>query len=69
MTVYEFQGDYYHGNPSKFKSTDLFHGKPYSEKWERDAAKRSHYEAAGYNYVVMWESDWVEIVKTLRSNV
>lgn len=69
MTVYEFQGDYYHGNPSKFKSSDLFHGKPYSEKWAKDAAKRCHYESAGYKYVVMWESDWIEILKRLRSNV
>lgn len=64
-TVYEFQGDYYHGNPKRFKGTDLFHGKPYSEKWAKDAAKRAHYEEAGYTYVVMWESDWIEILKTL----
>jgi len=67
-TVYEFQGDYFHGNPAKFKETDLFHGKPYSEKWEKDKKKRELYESAGFKYVVMWESDWIEIEKKLKTS-
>ena len=68
-TVYEFQGDYFHGNPKKFKSTDLFHGKPYSEKWAKDSEKRAHYEANGFTYVIMWESEWNDILRRLRTNI
>lgn len=66
-TVYEFQGDYFHGNPAKFSGGDLFHGRPYSEKWAKDAAKRKRYEDAGFTYVVMWESDWIEILRRLNT--
>ena len=68
-TVYEFQGDYYHGNPKKFNNNDLFHGKPYSDIWERDRIKKEFYESKGFNYVLIWESEWIAILKSLKSNI
>lgn len=65
-TVFEFHGDYYHGNPKKFKGTDLYHGKPYAEKWAKDAEKRKCFEELGYTVVVMWEGDWIETEKSLK---
>jgi len=59
-TVYEFYGDYYHGNPKRFSGSDLYHGVPYSQKWEKDQCKRKTFEDLGYRVVVMWESDWIE---------
>ena len=63
-TVYEFMGDYYHGNPAKYSGTDTFHNIPYSVKWERDAKKRDEFVNRGYKYVMIWESDWNAIEKS-----
>lgn len=65
-TVFEFYGDYYHGNPKRFKATDLYHGVPYSNKWEKDAKKRKAFQDLGYTIVIMWESDWVQHEKLLK---
>ncbi len=65
-TVFEFYGDYYHGNPKMFKADDLYHGTPYSHKWEKDEKKRKAFEALGYTVVVMWESDWNQYEKSLK---
>lgn len=65
-TVYEFYGDYYHGNPKKFCQTDLYHGVPYLKKWEKDELKRKTLEDLGYKVVIMWESDWIEHEKLLK---
>ena len=65
-TVYEFYGDYYHGNPKYFKATDLYHGTPYAKKWEKDELKRKTLEGMGYSVVVMWESDWIQFEKSMK---
>jgi hypothetical protein len=65
-TVYEFMGDYFHGNPAKYAATDTFHGRPYSLKWEKDARKKDEFTSRGFNYVTMWESDWNSIEKELK---
>lgn len=65
-TVYEFQGDYWHGNPSIYSADDTFHGIPYSKKWEKDALKKKSLEDLGFNVVTIWESDWFKIKKSLN---
>ena len=67
-TIYEFYGDYYHGNPKKFKETDLYHGVSYSVKWEKDKKKIDTFKNLGYNVVTMWESDWIEFEKSVKMN-
>lgn len=68
-TVYEFQGDYWHGNPAIYKEDDMIHGIPYSEKWKKDALKKKTFEELGYKVVTMWESDYYKFKKELNRNI
>ena len=43
--VWEFQGDYFHGNPKFYKSDTNFHDKSYQEKWNKDKKKQEFYES------------------------
>jgi hypothetical protein len=58
-TVYEFYGDYHHGNPKKF-AADMIHrnGKPMGLLHEATMLRDELIRQLGYNLVVMWESDW-----------
>lgn len=59
--IIEINGDYIHANPKSFQPDDLIRirGKSYTAraKWESDALKLQKLKAAGYNVVVIWESD------------
>jgi G:T-mismatch repair DNA endonuclease (very short patch repair protein) len=65
--VIEINGDYYHGNPNKYKSTDelciprhawAVGGKIETGKvWEFDAIRKRHIESFGYKVVNLWETD------------
>jgi len=64
-TIYEFLGDYWHGNPKKFNSNQMNElckspfGKLYLNTIKRfDLLKRM-----GYNIKYIWESDWKDFVK------
>jgi len=61
-TVYEFYGDYWHGNPKAFKSSDrnASNKKLFGELYERTMLKEQILKDAGYNLVVIWEADWKE---------
>jgi len=59
-TIYEFHGDYWHGNPDVFnpeeynKSTKCSYG----ELHRRTLEKKNALINLGYNYIEMWENDW-----------
>lgn len=59
-SVYEYHGDYWHGNPKRYaasyfnKRKKCTMGEIYQKTIEREQAIRD----AGYNLIVMWESDW-----------
>jgi uncharacterized protein with PIN domain len=58
--IYEFLGDYYHGNPVRFKPEDInfklkkSYGQLYKETFERFEALKS----AGYKIKYIWEKDF-----------
>ena len=56
--IWEFQGDYFHGNPIKYSSSDTFHHMSYDKKHVKDAEKKKYYEDCGYTVVCKWESEW-----------
>lgn len=62
-TVYQFHGSYYHGDPRAFspyllnKKLKRTHGELYQETKVKDFQLLCY----GYNLVVMWEYDWVEL--------
>jgi hypothetical protein len=67
-TVYEFHGDYWHGNPKIYdmfrvnKIKKMTFGQAYQNTKEREKV----IENLGYNLVVMWEYDWNKIVKSVK---
>jgi len=59
-TVYEFHGDYWHGNPKIYESSNINPsvGKTYGQLYQNTLNKKAAYVSAGFEYVEMWESDW-----------
>jgi G:T-mismatch repair DNA endonuclease (very short patch repair protein) len=60
-TVYEYHGDYWHGNLAKYDPDDtnsVMH-KPYSELFTRTLQRDAKIRSLGYNLVVQWETDFI----------
>lgn len=59
-TVYEFLGDYYHGNPKIYNRNDInptikrFYGELYDDTLK----KMNKVKSLGYNVKYIWENDW-----------
>jgi hypothetical protein len=68
-TVYEFHGDFWHGNSKVFetqnynKITSCTYGELYKKTLERE----QYIKELGYNLVVMWEYDWNKINKSIKT--
>jgi len=59
-TIYEFWGDYWHGNPNKY-TPDIINKvnhKTMGHLHEETQLKRQRIINAGYNLVEIWESEW-----------
>lgn len=58
--IYEFNGDWYHGNPNRYNPNDsnTLMKKTYGELYERTINKQKLLEEVGYKVVSIWESDW-----------
>jgi hypothetical protein len=67
-TVYEYHGDYWHGNPKKFNKDDMNQSskKTFGELYDQTLKRENEIRALGYNLVVMWESDWLRINRCVR---
>lgn len=67
-TIYEFHGDYWHGNPKIFNPYELNKtvGKTHKELYENTLKKEQEIKELGYNLKVMWESDWNKINKSIK---
>ena len=66
--IWEFQGDYFHGNPLKYNKDDTFHGISYLNKHNKDLDKKTFYEEKGYTVNIKWESEWVQDKKIMKKN-
>lgn len=60
-TVYEFWGDYWHGNPDKFSlsSINKHNKKTFGELYEETQRKKTKIISSGYNLIDIWEKDWI----------
>ncbi len=58
--IVEYYGDLWHCNPHKYSSEDHVKmiGMKARERWDIDAKRCENLLAAGYNLIVVWESDW-----------
>lgn len=59
-TVYEFLGDYWHGNPHRFNSFDFNKhcNLTFGELYNSTFHKFEKLKRMGYNIKYIWESDW-----------
>ena len=67
-TIYEYHGDYWHGNPKKYNKDDMNQSskKTFGELYDQTLKRENEIRALGYNLVVMWESDWLRINRCVR---
>lgn len=66
--IYEFYGNFWHGNPNTHNPQDI---NPISKKsfgsLYKDTMKREkQLKKAGYKIVSIWESDWLELKKKIQ---
>lgn len=58
-TIYEYYGDYWHGNPKIYKMEDmnLHNGKTFRELYDATIKREEMIKNSGYNLIVKWQSD------------
>lgn len=56
----EFNGDFFHANPKKYKPDDKIFYTSASDIWKRDADKNKQLKELGIRILYVWESDWVK---------
>lgn len=59
-TIYEFWGDYWHGNPLRFSADDINanNKKTFGKLYNETQTKRKLILDAGYNLIEIWESEF-----------
>ena len=56
-TIYEFHGDYWHGNPNKFNPNDIFKKNiKFGTKFIKTCIREFELRGRGYNYKCIWGS-------------
>jgi hypothetical protein len=61
-TIYEFHGDYWHGNPSVYEQ-DVYNVQAHQYMgilYQKTIEREDVIISLGYNLIVMWERDWVK---------
>jgi len=66
-TIYEFLGDFWHGNPDIYDLLDINRktNTTYLELYNETINKKETILKLGYNYVEIWENDWKKFIKTV----
>ncbi len=59
-TIYEFYGDFWHGNPAKYDSNDLNkrNKTTFGDLYKKTLYKEEKLKSLGYNLIVIWEDDY-----------
>lgn len=57
-TIYEFYGDYWHGNPKSYIGINTRSKKTFSELYQHTINRENELRIAGFNIVCIWERDW-----------
>jgi hypothetical protein len=67
-TIYEFHGDYWHGNPQIYKPEvwNKVMEKTMGQRYQETIIRENEIKALGYNLVVMWEYDYNKSQKLLK---
>lgn len=61
-TVYEFYGDYWHGNPQIFGAHEINkrNKRSFGELYDQTIKRQKLLEDAGFRVICIWEKDWKE---------
>tara|TARA_R110000868_G_scaffold75946_6_gene218856 strand:+ start:29682 stop:30599 length:918 start_codon:yes stop_codon:yes gene_type:complete len=64
-TIYEFYGDFWHGNPNKYKPDYINKCNKFSfgTLYKRTMLKEQIYKEANYNVISIWEQDFKKLIK------
>lgn len=64
-TIYEFNGDFWHGNPMFYNSDDInpISERSYGELYLSTIKKKEILQSLGYNIIEIWESTWKNTIK------
>jgi hypothetical protein len=67
-TIYEYHGDYWHGNPKIYSSTCINNTThcTFGELYESTVNKEKIIRELGFNLVTIWESDWIHFIRLIR---
>jgi hypothetical protein len=65
--IYEYDGDFYHGNPKIYNQDDMNRKTKttFGELYENTLNKKQFCEDSGYNIISIWESEWVRAKLTV----
>jgi hypothetical protein len=68
--IYEFYGDYWHGNPLIYNPDDTnpTNYKTFGDLYNRTIEREGELKAAGYQIISIWESDWKQQIKLAKDN-
>ena len=66
-TIYEFHGDFWHGNPDLYDDDEVnnVNGKSFKLLYENTLKREQNIKDLGFNLIVMWENDWNLFKKTI----
>ena len=61
LCIFEYHGDYWHGNPNIYNQEEINKSTrtTFGELYEKTLEKQRFCEETGYNYVSIWESEWI----------
>jgi hypothetical protein len=67
-TIYEFHGDFWHGNPNIYKDNDIniITKCTYKELYDKTLIRENKIKELGYNLITIWENDWKKINKCIK---
>ena len=66
-TIFEFHGDFWHGNPKKYDKNIINPkvGLTFGELYEKTLQKSNFIRENGYNLIEIWENDWKSFIKSI----
>ena len=66
-TIYEFHGDFWHGNPKIYNEYEInkITNCSYKELYEKTLIRENKIKELGYNLITIWEQDWKKINKCI----
>ena len=67
-TVYEYHGDFWHGNPKIYNqhSINKKNNKTFGELYQSTLKREKQIVDMGFNLMKIWESDWIKINKSIK---